>query len=67
MPVPTEKLMRADEFHMNRAPRIAFVGDKTYVTYTHRKYRYEDSKRIAIENRRKLRVLPTAWFYGKDK
>ena len=67
MAVPTKELMRADEFHMNRAPRIAFVGDRTYVTYTHRKYRYEGSKRKAIENSRKLRVLPTAWFYGKEK
>ena len=67
MAVPTKELMRADEFHMNRAPRIAFVGDRTYVTYTHRKYRYEGSKRKAIENSRKLRVLPTAWFYGEEK
>lgn len=65
--VPTEKMMLADEFHMNRAPRVAFAGERAYVTYTHRKYHYENGQRKLTENRRKLRVLLTAWFYGKDQ
>ena len=67
IPVPTEKLMLADEFHMNRAPRVSFVDDSVYVRYTHRRYRYVDGKIKREYNHQRLRVLPVSWFYGKDE
>ena len=63
MPVPTEEEMLAEEFHMNRAPRIHFIGQRAYVRYTHRRYKYVDGKRERVVNQTRLRSIPTDWFY----
>ena len=63
MPVPTEEEMLAEEFHMNRAPRIHFIGQRAYVRYTHRRYKYVDGKRERTVNQTRLRSIPTDWFY----
>jgi len=62
--VPPEGYMVDEEFHMNRAPRVSFVEDDVYVTYTHRRYRYVDGERVQGHDGVKLRVLPVEWFYS---
>lgn len=63
IPVPTQEGMLAEEFHMNRAPRICFIGQHAFVRYTHRRYKYVDSKRERTVNQTRLRAIPTDWFY----
>ena len=63
MPVPTEAGMLAEEFHMNRAPRIHFIGQHAYVRYTHRRYKYVGGKRERTVNQTRLRAIPANWFY----
>lgn len=63
MPVPTEQNLTADEFHMNRAPRVRFIDHQAYLIYTHRRYRYVQGKLKRTYNQDKLRVLPSSWFY----
>jgi hypothetical protein len=63
MPVPTEEGMLADEFHMNRAPRIHFIGQHAFVRYTHRRYKYVNGKRERTVNQTRLRNIPASWFY----
>ena len=65
--VPLERQILADEFHMNRAPRVVFIGDSAYVTYTHRRYRYMDGRLKREYDHRRLRVVPISWFYGKNE
>ncbi len=66
MAIPTEEKMLAEEFHMNRAPRIQFVGRQAFVRYTHRRYKYVDGKFKRFRNQTRLRVIPTDWFYERD-
>ncbi len=63
IPVPTQEGMLAEEFHMNRAPRICFIGQHAFVRYTHRRYKYVDGKRERTVNQTRLRAIPTDWFY----
>lgn len=63
IPVPAEEGMLAEEFHMNRAPRISFRGQHAFVRYTHRRYKYVDGKRKRTVNQTRLRAIPTDWFY----
>ena len=63
-PVPPEEHMVDDEFHMNRAPRVSFIGDDVYVGYTHRRYRYVGGERVREHDGVRLRVLPVEWFYA---
>ena len=63
IPVPAAEGMLADEFHMNRAPRICFIGQHAFVSYTHRRYKYVDGKRERTVNQTRLRAIPTDWFY----
>jgi len=64
MAVPSKQYMAADEFHMNRAPRVRYIGQKAYLRYTHRRYRYAEGKLKRTYNQDKLRVLPISWFYA---
>ena len=61
--VPAKGGMLAEEFHMNRAPRIHFIGQLAYVRYTHRRYKYVDGKRERTVNQTRLRAIPAKWFY----
>ena len=61
--VPLPDHMVAEEFHMNRAPRVEFVGDTAHVSFTHRRYRWVDGEHIREHDGIKLRVLPVGWFY----
>ena len=65
--VPSKELTATEGFHMNRAPRVKFVGDKAYIVYTHRIYKYPGEKFKCVYNQDKLRVLPISWFYKKEK
>ena len=58
--------MRADEFHMNRAPRVQFVGDNAYLVYVHRVYRIINGVRERVRDVMRLRVTSIDWFYGCD-
>ena len=64
--VPPKELTAPEGFHMNTFPRVKFIGDKAYLVYNHRVYKYpEGSTRWKREyNSRRLRVIPIAWFYG---
>ena len=62
--VPPEGYLVDEEFHMNRAPRVSFVEDDVYVTYTHRRYRYVDGELVQRPDGVTLRVLPVEWFYS---
>lgn len=64
LPVPTQANLRAEEFHMNRAPRIHFVGKTVYLRYTHRRYKYVKGKRIRTVDQTRLRAVPIDWFYA---
>ncbi len=65
-PVPPEEHMVSDEFHMNRAPRVQFIGDKAYIGYTHRAYRYVDGERVREHVGVRLKVMPVGWFYEPE-
>ena len=66
MAVPAEESMLAEEFYMNRAPRIHFVGQLAFVRYTHRRYKYVDGKLKRLRNQTRLRVIFTDWFYERN-
>ena len=66
MAVPAEESTLAEEFHMNREPRIHFVGQHAFVRYTHRRYKYVDGKLKRLRNQTRLRVIPTDWFYERN-
>jgi hypothetical protein len=66
IPVPKKEKMLDQEFHMNRAPRIHFVGDRVFVRYTHRRYKYVDGKLDRFVNQTRLRAMATDWFYERQ-
>ncbi len=59
--------MRADEFHMNRAPRVQFIQNNAYLVYVHRVYKIIDGVREKVHDVMRLRVSPVDWFYGDDQ
>ena len=67
--VPPKELVSPEGFWMNRNPRISFVGEKVFMVYEHRVYRYPDGSETweRVYNKRRLRVFPVEWFYGDDE
>ncbi len=61
--VPLPNDMVAEEFHMNRAPRVEFVDDVVYLSYTHRRYRWVDGERVRDHDGVKLKTFPIGRFY----
>ncbi len=67
--VPKKDKISPEGFYMNTFPRVKFIGDKAYLVYNHREYKYPPNSNQfkRLYNRRKLRVFDIKWFYGKDE
>ena len=66
--IPTRENMLPEGFEMNLGPRVRFAGNKAFLVFQKRLYRYPEgrAKWERVYSKHILRVTPIEWFYSSD-